>query len=356
MTQITLSLIFLFLLLLAPPQSFPDEPPQTLWAISSFGESDYFYEPSDLEVDLKRSLIYIADSGNHRVLVFDFKGKFVRAIGNEGQGPGEFQKPTGIHILKDSSIAVADYSNRRIQLFNQSGEYLRTIIPKSTRVADLMFIEDQIYTLPSFGMSGYSLNMTAGVKSQPLINILDKDGTYIRGISTEEFPEAQPFLRALKHRVFLTLSPDKKLFLPYHAMNLIQVYDLQGKKLHEFDRPLPFKAMNPEVRQRQTKDGIIQMIATMDMVTNDAQVGPDGHLYLLTFGQSYAQATKDEPNREDRPSLAMNLEVLDTASYKVVRLIECDPGTLTFAVMGEDRLAYMYEDDEGELIFKCIQY
>ena len=350
----TINILFLLILFLV--QSLSADPPETIWSTSAFGENDYFYQPSDIEVDLKRSLIYIADSGNHRILVFDFKGKFIKAIGNEGQGPGEFIKPTGICILKDSGIAVADYNNRRIQIFNASGEYVRMIIPKSTRIADLMFIEDQIYTLPSFGMSGYNLNMTKGVKNQPLVNILDKDGTYIRGINTEEFPEAQPFLRAVKHRILLTLSKEKKLFLPFFAMNLVHVYDLQGTKLDEFNRPLLFKPINPEVRQRKTEDGNIQMMATMDMVTKDAQIGPDGHLYLLTFGQSFAQQTKNLKNGEERPSLDMRLEQIDTTTYKVLRFIECDPGTMTFTVMDKDRLAYMYEDDEGELIFKCIQF
>ncbi len=52
----------------------------------------------------------------------------------------------------------------------------------------------------------------------------------------------------------------------------------------------------------------------------------------------------------------MRLELIDTTTYKVLRFIECDPGTMTFALMGDDRLAYMYEDNEGELIFKCVQF
>ena len=348
--------IFFLLILLILVQSLSANPPETIWSISAFGENDYFYQPSDIEVDLKRSLIYIADSGNHRILVFDFKGKFVKAIGNEGQGPGEFIKPTGICVLKESGIAIADYNNRRIQIFSESGDYVRMIIPKSNRVADLMFIDDEIYTIPSFGLSGYSLDMTKGVKHQSLVNILDRDGVYVRGITTEEFPEAQPFLRALKHRVMLTLSKKKKLFLPFFAMNLVHVYNLEGTKLDEFDRSLPFKPMNPEVRQRKTEDGIIQMMATMDFVTKDAQIGPDGHLYLLTYVQSYHQQTKDIKNQEELPSLAMRLDIIDTTSYKVLSQIECDPGTMVFALMGEDRLVYIYEDNEGELLLKCIKY
>ena len=38
------------------------------------GDDDFFHRPSDIEVDRLQSLIYIADSGNHRIVVFDFEG------------------------------------------------------------------------------------------------------------------------------------------------------------------------------------------------------------------------------------------------------------------------------------------
>src|SRR5512135_3755384 len=90
-------------------QAFPQAPAKVLWSRSSFGTSDYFQEPSDIEIDGRRSLIYVADAGSHRVLVFDFGGEFLRAIGRKGQGPGEFARPTGIGLVEDDGIAVADF-------------------------------------------------------------------------------------------------------------------------------------------------------------------------------------------------------------------------------------------------------
>jgi len=79
---------------------------ETLWSLSSFGEDSYFYQPSDIEEDLKQSLIYVEDSGNNCVFVFNFKGKFVKAIGRKGQGPGEFDRPTGLYVLADSKLVA----------------------------------------------------------------------------------------------------------------------------------------------------------------------------------------------------------------------------------------------------------
>ena len=326
---------------------------ETLWSLSAFGEGSYFYQPSDIEADLKQSLIYVADSGNNCVFVFNFKGKFVKAIGRKGQGPGEFDRPTGLYVLADSKLVVADFGNNRIQVFNDSGEFIRSIKPTKVRVADLIIIDDKICTIPSFGMSGYSLDMGSKENTQPLVNIIDKDGNLLNEIGTKDFPANQPFLRCINNRVCLTLSKDKKLFLPYFSKNLIQKFNLNGTKLAEFEISLPFKPIIPKVQQKTSKDGIIRMMASMDMVTQDAEIGTDDHLYLLRFAQSYFQQGKKIENIEDRPPIAKQIDVINTTSYKLIHTIECDPGTRTFTLLGKNRLAYIYEDPEGELFLKC---
>ena len=52
----------------------------------------------------------------------------------------------------------------------------------------------------------------------------------------------------------------------------------------------------------------------------------------------------------------MRIEMINLDTHKVVRYISCDAGTRSFAVMGNNRLVYIYEDSEGELHLKCVQY
>ena len=69
--------------------------------------------------------IYILDSGNYRVQVFDKKGHFLLTIGKKGQGPGEFSSPIAFYIDRQSpSIHIADYRSRKIVVFSMKGEYL----------------------------------------------------------------------------------------------------------------------------------------------------------------------------------------------------------------------------------------
>jgi hypothetical protein len=329
---------------------------KTIWYFSFFGEDDYLYNPSDIEVDLSRSLICIADSGNDRVLVFDFDGELQKIVGRSGQGPAEFSNPTGLDILEDGTLAVADINNNRIQLFDKSWEFIKSINTKEVRVADLVFKDDKIYTISSYGMAGFSLALRSEKETPPLVNVLDQEGNLVQTMGVDDYPESQPFLRAIKHRVCLALSKDNKLFVSHFSMNVTHVFNLEGKKIAGFGRPLPFKPADPQIlQQKQSKEGVISMSATMDMVTREAKIGPDGNLYLLTFAESYMERSKGK-DLTSLPPQPMRMDVIDTETYKLIRSIDIDAGVTSFAVLDKDRMVYIYVDDAAEVVFKCIEY
>ena len=332
------------------------DPIKAVWSISSFGKDDFFHEPSDIEVDPHRSLIYVADSGNNRVLAFDFQGRWLKIIGSKGQGPAEFSNPTGLCILKDGGLAVADVGNNRIQIFDEDGKFVQSISTKSVQVADLIFKDNKIYTISIFGSSGYSLDMSSEKGTQPLINILDYQGSLIQSISVDDFPEAHPFLRAIKHRVCLDLSEEGQLYVPHFAVNVIHVFDLTGKKTGQFDRPLPFRPGAPKIIRQTSKEGVIRMQANFDFITQDARIGQNGNLYLLTFTESYLDRTKRKDKGMDLPPHPERIDVIDTKTHEVIRHIEIDGDTKAFALMKDNHIVYVYVDSEGEVILKCIQY
>lgn len=328
---------------------------RALWSVTSFGNDDYFEKPSDIEVDQARSLIYVVDAGSCRVLVFDFQGKFMKAIGRKGQGPGEFVTPTGLCLTEDGGFAIADRDNNRIQHFGQDGAFTRSVTVKQTRVADLVIAGGRYYTVPAHGVSTYSVTMGAESDNQPLVTVLDDQGTKVLEISVADFPETQPFVRAIKHRVCLALSPDGRLFLPFYAMNLVHVFDKGGNKKGGFSRPLPFKPMTPVlIEERSPEKGVVQMRAQLDIVSPAAAFGPDGLLYILTATESLAERLK-KPEDQRGPA-PMRVDVIDPEGYRAVTTIGSDPGVKAFGVMGGRRLVYIYEDAEGELALRCVRY
>jgi NHL repeat len=61
---------------------------------------------------------------NARIVHFTKDGKFIKAWGNPGTGPGEFNTPHMLAMDSMGRLFVADRGNSRIQIFEQSGRYL----------------------------------------------------------------------------------------------------------------------------------------------------------------------------------------------------------------------------------------
>ncbi len=351
----------IFVLLVISGAALPIDTGDTLWSFSYFGpEEDYFHFPSDIEIDHANEWIYVVDSGNHRVVAFDFQGRFVRTTGREGQGPGELSRPSGACVGPDSVLAVADYRNNRIQIYDSGGKFIRNINTREVRVADVLLADGLFYTVPSFGTSGFNISLGNEAETQPLVVVLDEEGEFVREITIQDFPEAQPFIRALKNRVSLSFSPENKLFLVFSAMNRIQVFDLLGSPVSSFARELSYNPIIPELERQSSgtvgESKVVQMVARMDMVSQAAHFGPDGNLYILSNSVSSHKWREKFKEPEEVLPAPMHFDVIDPRTQTLIRRLECDPGARAFGVLPENRLVYIFENESGELVLKCCRY
>lgn len=71
--------------------------------------------------------IYVTDTMNSRVEIFDADGHFISTFGTAGDGPGYLFRPKGIAIDCDGHIWVADQYQDRLQVFNREGQLLTYI-------------------------------------------------------------------------------------------------------------------------------------------------------------------------------------------------------------------------------------
>jgi streptogramin lyase len=88
---------------------------------------DTFNGPADVVV-APNGDIFVADGhaamATGRIVKFSKDGKFVKAWGKNGSGPGEFNVPHSIAMDSRGRIFVADRSNSRLQIFDQNGTFL----------------------------------------------------------------------------------------------------------------------------------------------------------------------------------------------------------------------------------------
>ncbi|HXZ41674.1 MAG TPA: 6-bladed beta-propeller [Terriglobales bacterium] len=79
-----------------------------------------FSKPTNVAVD-KDGNLFVTDTLNDRVEVFDADGGFIRAFGKNGDGPGDFARPKGIAVDCDGHVWVADAMLNRVQVFTAEG-------------------------------------------------------------------------------------------------------------------------------------------------------------------------------------------------------------------------------------------
>ena len=75
----------------------------------------------------KNGEIYICDSSNNRIKVFDENLGLKRIFGTEGSGPGQFKFPTDLEFDRDGNIYVVEFGNHRVQVLSAQEEHIRNI-------------------------------------------------------------------------------------------------------------------------------------------------------------------------------------------------------------------------------------
>ncbi|MCP5099301.1 MAG: TIGR03663 family protein [Chloroflexi bacterium] len=151
--------------------------------------------------------IFVADSGNHRVQVFEADGTFVTSWGLFGSDPGQFNEPWGIAV-DNNFVYVADTWNHRIQKFTHAGQ-LAGVFGGSGAAADdpetnglgLFFGPRDIIL---YGDNQLLVTDTGNHR----IQVLDRDGTFVTQVGSQgnlqgQFFEPVGLAEGLSGEIFL---------------------------------------------------------------------------------------------------------------------------------------------------------
>lgn len=99
--------------------------------IGGGAKDKWFDRLTSVTVDPKGDRVYVTDIGGvsseaHRIRVFDPEsGKHLFDFGKRGTGPGEFNLPRDVAVGRDGQLYVVDSGNFRIQVFDRNGKYLQ---------------------------------------------------------------------------------------------------------------------------------------------------------------------------------------------------------------------------------------
>jgi DNA-binding beta-propeller fold protein YncE len=115
-----------------------------------YGDSTTGNLQKPMAVTVYGNKIFVSDTGNQRIVVFDYDGNPLYTFGKAGIGKGEFQFPYGITVDNSGQLYVADLANGKISIFDQTGKFIKYFAQDQKNVigkpAGLFFFNNQIFT------------------------------------------------------------------------------------------------------------------------------------------------------------------------------------------------------------------
>ncbi len=257
--------------------------------------------PGDIITD-DQGYIYIADTGNSRILVLDENYQLVRNISSFLDENGEeqtFNQPGGIFVTGDRSLYVADSKNSRIVVLDAEGKLIRILPPPASDVLQGLIYEPSAVAVDEYGriyVIARSTNM--GVIS------LEEDGTFVGFIGAEKTrgnfmdiisdlfrTEAQKARSAQNVPTeYNNIAIDKEGF-PYVTSSALEAGAQYGSMMNNDTSATPIKKLNPagvDVLKRNGafgQGGDIEFIGDVSRFI-DVAIGEDGTYSVLDSTRS----------------------------------------------------------------------
>lgn len=199
------------------------------------------YEANDFTIDAHEN-IYISDTKEIGIKVFDPQGKYLHSIGRKGQGPGEFQWIMAFSFLSDERLLVMDFRSLRTSLFHPSGQFLESHQwTQNLYLIQILLTTNQSFILAVADFGGPTQERKIAV------NEYDFKGNLVRlfGEFVSQKRKAYDdgninYSVPVPHSPLSLLVGDTTNNYIYHCLNnkyLIEVYDESGKLIRKIDRP-----------------------------------------------------------------------------------------------------------------------
>ena len=258
-----------------------------------------FNEPQDVFTDRDNN-IYIADTGNNRIVVLDKQYSFTREITEISNAPDEvntFNSPTGVFVSSDGHIFVCDTGNFRVVKLDKEGKCVQTFVKpdtgimgesvefRPTKVAensttgDVYVVASGVYMgLVCFNGRGEFQRFFGGNKVELTANVLMQ--LFFKKLFTKEQSEA--FVRILPNE-YSNLCIDADNFV-YAVASTSQTSTDQLKKLNALgENVVQYETAGKYYPENQFGDleKSYQMGTSIDNQFVDVDVSGDGTVAML---------------------------------------------------------------------------
>lgn len=210
--------------------------------------------------------MYVSDTNNQRIQVFDYDGNPLSIFGSKGDKPGQFSFPYGIVGDSQGQIYVADLYNGNVSIFSPDGKFLKYLGAKGNfdRPAGLAFDAGKIY-VTDVGKNSVSVYSMDGEK-------LLSFGKAGKGPGELASPNCVTHVNG-------------KIYVTDTGNDRVEVFDDQGKFLSLIDGKTAAKSFSSIINPRGIVvdgNGTIYVVSSL---TSKVQMFNQKGEAILSFGE-----------------------------------------------------------------------
>ncbi len=301
-----------------------------------------FAEITALDV-LKDGTAYVLDMKDSRVRVFDVRGKFLRAFGKKGQGPGELNQPVGLIITPKKEVLVEDTLNQRLAMFTLDGKFLR-----------------HISTAKALGFSGIKMDGRGSIVAHSMG--LGEAGKLFMDVKTYD-KDLNPKIKLAA--IEFPISLQSKLN-PFSAMNLLYEMDGQGRLYFGSQKGYEIKVLSlegkliktigrdydPVAVTKEDKDEMLKLVPTTfginikDMIQFPEVFPPYGNFILADDGRLLVRTYEKGGAKKE-----FYWDVFDPEGRYIAKV----PVVHEIRLWRDGKVYFFAEEEDGYKVHKCFR-
>ena len=181
--------------------------------------------------------LFVADQGRLRVHIWEPDGTYVKGIGRQGEGPGEFINPFQMVATKDALYVWED--RRRITVLDHDGTFVKSFHTQDARPRVFGVLQSDLFLL------GHKKETEAG--SSMVVSLRNGEGDNLRellneannGFITLGDGDNNAYLKAYLPELDIHLAANGNWYYGFSQNKKLYGVDAQGKPVDEktFDLP-----------------------------------------------------------------------------------------------------------------------
>ena len=177
--------------------------------VGGSGDSQF---SSPYSISIKGDVMYVAETGNHRIQKLTTGGHLLQKFGQHGSDQGQFNQPISVIVDQRDRMIVADHINHRVVILDQNGICLLTINGNVSGA--------QGFKLPHGLALDPQGNIHVVAYGSNTIKVFTPEGTFVRSYGDVKGPSG------------IAIDEEGYSLVCEHRGKCLSIFDSHGNKIH----------------------------------------------------------------------------------------------------------------------------